>query len=268
MRELFSCRNCVHNSSQSLTIGQGTGYCLKHDSIIRRPDATTCKYLHRKDLPRFVVDEGIREHAAEFAGFSGLVDMDGNRPIERVAYSERAVWEHGGFDPVVHSLAQYYKTSPGWVFVQAFSGGLDGRRSLTHAGLVRRYMDRCGTWSSSYRLVLALVQEIAVEPQFEERALVGANGESFEDLRVEALWDVVFARISGLQEYGFHAGLESLMWATDSVNGSLSDLNWEGLREELQTRSGEWTEQIIAHARDNKVFFPAPDPEPHDEPPA
>src|ERR1700678_3918496 len=99
MDELFSCRNCIHNASQSLNVGRGAGYCLKHDSVLERPEKSTCKYLHRKDLPRFVVDEGLREHAAEFAGFSGIVSLDTRQPISRKYYSERFAWDHGIFDP-------------------------------------------------------------------------------------------------------------------------------------------------------------------------
>src|SRR5437016_10190032 len=177
MLTLFSCRNCIHNSSQSLRVGRGSGYCLKHDSVLFDPERTTCKYLHRKDLPRFVVDEGLREHAAEFAGISGIADLHTQRSIQRLPYSEKFVWERRIFDPLVHMLAQYYKSRPSWVFVQALSGGLDGRRSLTHACLVRRYMDRCGTWVSSYRILLALLQEVHIEPQFENETVLALPSE-------------------------------------------------------------------------------------------
>ena len=45
MEELFSCRNCVHNSGQSLNAGPGKGYCQFHSSVIDTPEQTTCKYL-------------------------------------------------------------------------------------------------------------------------------------------------------------------------------------------------------------------------------
>lgn len=77
---------------------------------------------------------GLGEHAAEFATFSGMVDLYKEEPIERIPYSERYVWEQGIFDPLVHTLAQYYKSERSWVFVQALSGGMDGRRALAHAG--------------------------------------------------------------------------------------------------------------------------------------
>lgn len=257
MDQLFSCRNCIHNSGQSINIGRDAGFCLKHNSVLFNPDKTTCKYLHRKDLPQFVVDEGIREHAAEFATFSGIVDLVNHKPVARIQYSERFVWERRKYDPLIHSLAQYKKTSPSWVFIQAMSGGIDGRRGLAYAGLVRRYMDHCGTWKSAYRLILALVQELPVEPRFSAHELNIEEHDDPEQVRQEALWDVVFARIGGIQEYGFHAGIEGLMWATDELNGGLSNLDWLMLKSELTTKSQEWTETIISHAVDEGVFFGA-----------
>jgi hypothetical protein len=258
MDELFSCRNCIHNSGQSINIGRDAGFCLKHSSVLFYPDKTTCKYLHRKDLPRFVVEEGVREHAGEFAVFSGIVELTTHKPVARIQYSERFVWERHKYDPLIHGLAQYRKTSPSWVFIQAMSGGVDGRRGLAHAGLIRRYMDHCGTWKSSYRLVLALVQELPVEPCFGEADLnIGEHGDAGQ-VGQEALWDVVFARIGGIQEYGFHAGIEGLMWATDELDGGLSTLDWPMLKSELMVKSKEWTNTIIAHAVEEGVFFGMP----------
>lgn len=259
MEPLFCCRNCIHNSGQSLNIGPGAGFCIKHDSILFNPHSTTCKYLHRKDLPSFVVDEGVREHAAEFATFSSLVDMSSLKPLARILYSEKYAWEKHIFDPVTHSLAQYHKSKPSWVFVQAFTGGLDGRRSLVYSGLIRRYMDHCGTWASSYRLVLALVKEMDVEPIFSDANLVLNSDLEIEDVKNEALWDVVFSRIALLQEYGFHSGIEDLMWASDALNGGLSCLDWSKLKDELKAVSEAWVSKILSHAIGENVFFPEPE---------
>ena len=266
MDELFSCRNCIHNAGQSLHIGNGAGFCLKHDSIIRDGKRTTCKYLHRSDLPRFAVDEGIREHAAEFASFSGLVDLATRKPVDRIPYSERFAWKRRTFDPVTHALAQYYKADPSWIFIQTFTSGLDGRRALTHCGLVRRYMDRCGTWQSSYRLVLELVEEIHIAPCFDDGALFRDDDSSVEDAREQALWDVVFSKLSAIQEYGFHSGVEEFMWITDSLNGGLSQLDWNILEVEMTDKRPSWIETIITHAEREKVFFPEPEESPREEP--
>lgn len=255
MDELFSCRNCIHNCGQSLLIGNGSGFCVKHDSVVFRPDRTTCKYLHRKDLPRFVVDEGLREHAGEFAGFSGMADLVEHIPVEQLRYSEKFAWESKQFDPLTQALAQYHKAKPSWIFLQAMSGGIDGRRSLTHASLVRRYMDNCGTWKSSYRFVLAVVKDLGNSPMFQKGDLITSREEDEEGLREDAVWDVFFTKLSGIQEYGFHSGIETLMWSTDQLNGSLASLDWGGLGRELEIRVPEWLELIIQRAMDEGEFF-------------
>jgi len=257
MIELFSCRNCIQNCGQSLNIGPGPGYCLQHNSVVLEPDRTTCKYLHRKDLPLFAVDEGAREHAAEFALFSGLVTLDTKTPLPRVPYSERFQWEHGSYDPVLHAIAQYFKIAPAWAFIQSFSGGLDGRRSLTHASFVRRYLSHCGTWVSSYRLILGLIQEVDSEPLFDKTSIVLMKGDDIREVKADARWDVVFCRLSGIQEYGWHAGLEGLMWASDAVNGGLSNLDWTVLKSEFEKIKPAWTDMVIGHARQENVFFQA-----------
>lgn len=255
MDELFSCRNCIHNCGQSLLIGRGAGFCVKHDSVLWHPERTTCKYLHRKDLPRFIVDEGLREHAGEFAQFSGIADLIEHKPVERLPYSEKFAWEQRQFDPINQSLAQYHKTKPAWIFLQAMSGGIDGRRAVTQASLVRRYMDNCGTWRSSYRFVLAMIQDLGVTPRFLDVDLT-ADAADDPETREDAVWDVFFTRLSGIQEYGFHSGIETLMWATDQLKMSLTDLDWVGLLPELAEKAPEWTELIIHHATSEDAFFP------------
>ncbi|MCU1294170.1 MAG: hypothetical protein JWP08_3020 [Bryobacterales bacterium] len=228
---------------------------MRFNSVIRDPDTTTCKYLHRKDLPRFVVDEGLREHAAEFAAFSGMADLYARDAIRSAYYSQKFVWEHHAFDPITNVLAQYHKTSPAWVFVESFTGGIDGRRSVAHACLVRRYMDNCETWKSSYRLVLAFLAEIDEEPQFRKGDLkVLASGDS-PALNADALWDVIFIRFSLLQEYGWHAGLEPLLWVTDRVNGALAAFDWPALREQLTDLKVDLTKLVIEHAQAEGAFF-------------
>jgi hypothetical protein len=117
-------------------------------------------------------------------------------------------------------------------------------------------MDNCGTWRSSYRFALAIIQELPNTPHFLDEDLntdgVAINAETRQD----AVWDVFFARLSGIQEYGFHSGIEKLMWATDQLNGSLASLDWPGLSQALHARSPEWTDLIIGHATHEGAFFP------------
>ena len=262
METLFSCRNCVHNCGQTPNVGRGDGFCLQHGSVIREPERTTCKYLHRKDLPLFVVDEGVREHAAEFAFKSNLATLDSNQSLPVIRYSEKYYWESRTFDGVTHALAQYYKSKPRWILIQSFTAGTDGRRLIAHGSLIRHYLDHCGTWQSSSRLILGLLEEIDSSPRFAPRDLVGVEGESSDEVEMQALWDTIFVRLSAIQEYAYHAGLEKLMWVTDQLNGGLSELMWDKLQPELQELRTRWIDEIIIHAKDNNGFFPPPDATP------
>jgi hypothetical protein len=121
-------------------------------------------------------------------------------------------------------------------------------------------MHHCDTWVSSYRLVLAFLEEVDNTPQFAENALAIPKDMTPQETASAALWDVVFARLSTIQEYGWHAGLEELIWVTDTLNGSLSEMNWSKLREELTQYRTKWEDLIISHAKKHGAFFPPSDP--------
>lgn len=256
MDALFSCRNCIHNPAQTLSIGPGVGYCVLHRSVIWDSTDTTCKYLQRKDLPRFLVDEGIREHAAEFSGFSGMARLSSPETISRIQYSEKFVWERRQFNPVVHALTLMEKAERTWVSIQTFAAGGDGRRSIAYGSLLRRYLSNCDNWVSSYRLILGFLQEIDVEPHFSESDLLVPDGNC-----KEAGWDVVFNRLATVQEFGWHAALDDLRWATDCLNGALVDFDWNQTLTSLSRLKAEWTEQVIALANREGVFFPSVEPD-------
>ena len=126
-------------------------------------------------------------------------------------------------------------------------------------------MDRCGTWKSSYRLVLGLVQEIDAQPFFDARSLIRFHETSFTQAALDATWDVVFVRLSAVQEYGWHAGLEPLMWISDAVNGSLADLDWPRLQRELADHRESWLKLIVSHAKAHEEFFPVAEPRLRDD---
>ena len=116
-------------------------------------------------------------------------------------------------------------------------------------------MSHCGTWVSSYRLILGLIQELDIDPLFDKHSILLLNGVDLKEAKADAIWDVVFCRLSGIQEYGWHAGLEGLMWASDSVNGSLSEFNWPALRDDFHKLKPTWTQTVIDHAKEQNVFF-------------
>ena len=240
----------MHNGSQGLHVGRGSGFCLHHGSVIQDPANTTCKYLHRKDLPYFLVDEGVREHASEFTQYPALAHLYSGEPIKKVFYSERWSWETKSFDPLTNAIANYHKSSPSWIFIETLTGGVDGRRASAHASLTRRYLARCAKWQSSYRLVLAVVQDLAIPPVFQNRDLLGQ-----EDSEQEAFWDTIFTKIALIQEYGWHSGIEMMHWFSDYLGDSVVSFEWSELQPVLEKRVGELTDLILTSARAEGEYF-------------
>ena len=265
--ELFSCRNCVQNPGQTPTLGPGLGYCLQHGSLLREPALTTCKYLHRKDLPGFSVDESLREHAAEFAEFPEIVELSSRRPVQRKRYSAQYCWEKNQFEPLLHAIAQYRRLGQGeeegevaeeslakWRFIAAFAGSVDGLRAVVHACLVRRYMRQCGNWQSSYRLILALISEIGIKPAITPAMLCnnGSNGHNLD----AAQWEIAFARLSGVQEFGWHSAIQELAFAANAAAEAAAEANVDQLWTALAARQRSWADAVIATSRQAGIFFP------------
>ncbi len=46
------------------------------------------------------------------------------------------------------------------------------------------------------------------------------------------------------------------MWASDAVNGGLSELDWPRLQTELADHRESWIKAIIEHAKEHDEFFP------------
>jgi len=117
-------------------------------------------------------------------------------------------------------------------------------------------MQRCDTWKSSYQLAPAVLQELDIEPVFGQRDLYLREGEEYEDVVSDALWDVFFCRLGSVQEYGFHAGIQELMWTTDSLNRAMSDFDWKILKSALEEKRTQQTLTVIRHAESENEYFP------------
>ncbi len=49
------------------------------------------------------------------------------------------------------------------------------------------------------------------------------------------------------------------MWASDTVNGGLTELDWPRLQSELADQREPWIKSIIEHAKEHHEFFPIPE---------
>lgn len=265
--ELFSCRNCIQNPIQGLCSGVGDGYCVHWSSVIKKPESTTCKYHHRKDLPLFLVEDATKEHAAEFSIVPGIADLKTKQRISSLSYSERHTWEIRRYDPQLNAVAGYHRRSdalgeegseespPRWRIIQAFAGSIDGRKALGFASLVRRYMQHCDSWWSSYRFILGVIAEIDYEVFFRDDDIVNSSDVSELEMREQATWEVFYTRLSGIQEFGWHASLDSLKFPMRELSAYIGD-SWNGIKSVLTDLKKRWEDEVIALATQEGQFFP------------
>ena len=240
MDELFSCRNCIHNPLQSINIGSGAGYCLQHHSVIPEPQRTTCKYLHRKDLPLHLVSDGVREHAEDFKLFPAMASLDHKKavsvsrdaPVPGNAMEKAMRWWRLGSSDYSWRLA-------------SLCSGIDGIRSLAYACLVRRHLAVFGGRSAAMlHAIAALIDIMPDKPVFSSYTI------NLEDEN-EALWDVVFVRIAALQEFGWHIGDESLLYACDPFREIMAEFNWPPVEKKLKIQVKQW-HRILRDNMDEK----------------
>jgi SOS regulatory protein LexA len=247
--DLFSCRNCIHNPAQGLTVGRGPGFCLQWGSVIERPEQTTCKYLHRKDLPAFLVRRATEEHADDLSATRGMVDLHGHAPVPARRY---VAGSSTLLDPANHVVASYHALDSGGdmtmerrgELIALFAGSVDGRWALLHASLVRRGM--LGSVASHTRttLALALLEEVGSDVFFDERDFVASEGSPGDSTPAAARWEVAYARLSGIQEFAWHAGNERLKHPLRELGGAVAAQDWPELVCALEGLKESWIDTV------------------------
>jgi hypothetical protein len=240
--DLFSCRNCIHNPAQGLTVGRGAGFCLQWGSVVERPGHTTCKYLHRKDLPAFLVREAVEEHADELSDTRGMVDLHGHDPIPLRAAEPGA---SPALDPATQVVASYHALDSAQdmtahrrgELIALFAGSVDGRSALLHASLLRRGMLGAASWKTRKGLVTALLEEVDSDVFFNDKDLIGPDSHA---ARAAARWEVAYARLSGIQEFGWHAADDRLKHPLRELGSQIADDDWTGLLGALSMLKESW----------------------------
>jgi len=182
-------------------------------------------------------------------------------------YSERHIWESREYDPQLNAIAGYHRRSdalndegneeslPRWRVIQAFSGSIDGRKALGFASLVRRYMHHCDSWWSSYRFILGVIAEIDYEVFFRSDDIRSDNDVSEVEMRELATWEVFYARLSGIQEFGWHASMNSLKFPMRELSAHISS-SWSSIRSVLTGIKKHWEDEVITLATQEGRFFP------------
>ncbi|XXT24338.1 hypothetical protein WME94_22650 [Sorangium sp. So ce429] len=261
--DLFSCRNCIHNPAQGLTLGPGAGFCLTWGSIIEQPERTTCKYLHRKDLPMFLVRRGIQEHEDEFSRLAYMADLETHEPLVRRAYDSDGMFGAERLDTTTRAVAAYHAldSAPdataqrrGWTLA-TFAGAADGRKAMTYASLVRRMFTSGGLSRIWVRRMLDLLDEIGIDVLFRAVDLLDPGSAT------AARWEVAHARLSCVQEFGWHAGQELLMYPMMELGGYVAEEDWNGFLLALGRLKESFREHLLAVDVELRILGPEARPE-------
>jgi len=192
-----------------------------------------------------------------------MTDLTTKRRLETVRYSERHTWEHHEYDPQLNAVATYHRrgddsdeeSAQKWRMIQAFAGSIDGRKALGFASLVRRYMHHCDSWWSSYRFILGVIDEIDYEVFFRSDDLKGEADVPDEEMRDLASWEVFYTRLSGIQEFGWHASIEALKFPMTELHSHVGGA-WNKLKPILKEVKRSWEDMVINIAKQEGRFFP------------
>ncbi len=250
--DLFTCRNCIYNPAQGLTFGPGRGFCIQWGALLKRPERTTCKYLHRKDLPHFLVREAIAEHEAEFSANQALADVETHQNVDASPFNDEAASQVERIDPVTRAVATYHSIAAApdtslalrSQLIALFAGARDARRASVHACLIRGFLPGAPATRHHWRRrLLDLVEEIDLEFVVAPNDLVAAG----EPSEAEVCWEIADIRLAAVQEYGWSLGNEELKFP---LSGELEALatarKWGGFVAELGKTKGRWADLLEA----------------------
>jgi hypothetical protein len=256
MRNPYTCDNCLFNPSQYQDIGSKTGYCLKHNSLLKNSSHTTCHFFRRKDLPLFLADDGHKEHAKKFPNTDEIVFYYTNQNEQKRQYSEQHYWLTNTFDPYLHEVTLYHRSEKKWPFLQAFLHSRNPIKSIIWSSLTRRYIQKCGEQVDNYKLILSLSNALKekVDLRIEDFRLE-IECDEFDALKETYLKDITLLRIYGIQEYGAITDNEHLMWISDELNGALLS-SWGEFFSSVVQLSPMINRFVIDSAQKRGTFFP------------
>ena len=178
---LLSCDNCWHNPLQYDLLGDEVGYCVRHRVVLRKPEATTCGRLLRKDLGLARANAVQQRHAEQFPrGEVSTLQREAKRHLPiwtshdtsalQADDIRAAVVDYGERDTKIESLAQLNAlakpTGPDSVRAEIAVLSL-GR------GYVRTCVQRDGHWTSGLHLAWWLGRRLAEPPRIDLRDLAG-----------------------------------------------------------------------------------------------
>lgn len=204
--DLFSCRNCIYNPAQTTVrpIGQDVGYCATYKTFLYDAHLTTCRHLHRKDCPEYLVLEGIEFHREEFPEQRRPLSLENDiDELLTVPLAEPRLEEHR--TELMEAVIRTAEAKTKWRSISITSHKNEMLHQNAFASFVRAYPENAVHWKSYRRFMGEIVQQLG-------RLTSDETGFSvrFEDTgsaRLDVLWNF----ISSLQEHGKRIQQASLM---------------------------------------------------------
>lgn len=214
---LLSCDNCWHNPLQYDLLGDEVGYCVRHRVVLRKPEATTCGRLLRKDLGLARANAVQQRHAEQFPrGEVSTLQREAKRHLPLWTSHDTsalqaddiraAVVDYGERDTKIESLAQLNAlakpTGPDSVRAEIAVLSL-GR------GYVRTCVQRDGHWTSGLHLAWWLGRRLTEPPRIDLRDLrreshLAASKERLDRLLELAGWSILMLRLLFLDDLAQH----------------------------------------------------------------
>ena len=116
-------------------------------------------------------------------------------------------------------------------------------------------MHHCDSWWSSYRFILGVIAEIDYEVLFRSEDIKSDNDISESEMREQATWEVFYTRLSGIQEFGWHASMDSLKFPMRELSAYIGD-SWNSIKSILTNLKACWEDEVITLATQEGRFFP------------
>lgn len=207
--DLYSCRNCIFNPAETTSYPpqSGMGFCTIYKVNLPHSHVTTCRHLHRKDCPQFLVMEGIEQHIREFPerrSPSYLYDHGEaeyliNLDMREVGYGEK--FRNG----ILNKITAASKLGEKWVLIDEISQNREIVYQNSFASFVRGYPPAATGWSSYKQF---MVKSVTLLGQFGETYFDVGNGFKRKN---EVKTEVMLNFISTIQEHGWRLQDNRLM---------------------------------------------------------
>lgn len=213
----LSCANCWHNPLQYDLIGDEIGYCVWHRVVLRRPEATTCGRLLRKDFTLPEAEAVQQRHADQFdRGDVSTLHPEARRHLPVWVSTDTsalqadavraAVVDYGALGTKIESLTQ--------LNTRAEPPRPDSvRAEIAMLSLARGYVRNCvrekGHWTSGVHLAWWLGKRLLLPPKIDLRDLrrsteLAVSRERLERLLDLAGWSVLMLRLLFLDDLARH----------------------------------------------------------------